>query len=104
MPSHRDRPAVLAANRLLSGAVVYMAADGQWTPAIEEALLSAPGEPHPFMDQAQASAARQEVVGVSLRPMAPRGAGPSPDLMREIIRARGPSVRPDLGPWIPGES
>ncbi len=83
----------LTANRLIDGVVLYWRAGG-WTESFAE------GEVLPTEEAAQAALAaaresvpRNEVVGVYLFDLT----GAQPLKEREIIRALGPTIRPDLG-------
>jgi len=83
----------LTANRLIDGTVLYWRGGG-WTESFAE------GEILPTEEAAQAAlaAAREDVarnlvVGVYLLELK----GEAPLKEREIIRAFGPSIRPDLG-------
>ncbi|HEV2561941.1 MAG TPA: DUF2849 domain-containing protein [Rhizomicrobium sp.] len=87
-------PQILTANRLRDGEVVYWR-DGNWVEAYGEAQI--------FPDDASADAAlaaaqdfvkRNIVVATYLFDVRADG---SPVKEREIIRAAGPSVRPDTG-------
>ncbi len=86
---------IITANRLLDGAVVYLAAGDQWTAAINEAhpiqepvvsealsTIAAAGPAAPVVDA-------RAIAMSDWRPAEPHG-------LRERIRRRGPTVRPDL--------
>jgi hypothetical protein len=97
-------PAILSANGLLDGAVVYRTARG-WSPRLAEAEVARDADALERHEAALAEAARgNEVVGPELVPVALDGAGRIvPSHVRERIRALGPTVRPDLGPQADGE-
>ncbi len=97
-------PAILSANALLDGVVVYRAAHG-WSPRLGEAELAQDADALARLEAALAEALRSgEVVGPELVPVALDGAGRIvPSHVRERIRALGPTVRPDLGPQAGGE-
>lgn len=88
-------PQVLTANRLSDGAVVYWAADRQWTEKLEQASI--------VVDAAAAEAEGKRaqearlLVGAYLMDVRMDGTKLHPVKMRELIRAAGPSVRLDLG-------
>lgn len=91
-------PAVVFANDLRSGDVVFRTPSG-WSRRIDEAAVAvAPEDAAALEAAAQASAARQEIVDPYLVEVS-LGAGPAPEPLhfRERFRVRGPSVRTDLG-------
>lgn len=84
---------VLTANRLASGDVVYWRA-GEWVEAFAEAEV--------FADEAAAGAALNEAKGfvarnVVVNPYLFEMKAGRPAKEREIIRALGPSIHPELG-------
>jgi hypothetical protein len=90
-------PQILTANRLRDGEVVYWR-DGQW----QTALVAAEVFPDPDeADRALATAAEavrsQLVVNPYLFAVRHDAGAIRPVEEREIIRAAGPTVRPDLG-------
>ena len=87
-----DSLEVITANRLRDGAVVYLAADGAWSPALAGARLFGPGE----ADGVVAAADPCRVVGAYAIPVLVTGGVVRPARWREIIRAAGPTVRPEL--------
>jgi hypothetical protein len=97
-------PAILSANALLDGVVVYRGAQG-WSPRLGEAELAQDADALARLEAALAEALRSgEVVGPELVPVALDGAGRIvPSHVRERVRALGPTVRPDLGPQAGGE-
>lgn len=86
----RFTPKVVTANTLRSGEVVYLAADGTWTPCHENAELIA-DEAMAEARLAAASAQGTVVVGPYLADATPGAAGPQPVHIREAFRTRGPS-------------
>jgi hypothetical protein len=89
---------VVTANRLDDGVVVYLAAGGRWSERIVDA--------HPVESKEQADAlmalaeqgVRDRLIVVPyLIEVVIEADGVHPVRYRELIRARGPSVRPDLG-------
>ncbi|GAA0548328.1 hypothetical protein FHS83_000979 [Rhizomicrobium palustre] len=88
----------LTANRLVDGIVLYWKGEG-WIENFAEAdLFEDETVAKAALEAARASVARNEVVNpyfVELK-------GEQPLKEREIIRAAGPSVRPDLGKQAEG--
>ncbi|MGE3143712.1 MAG: DUF2849 domain-containing protein [Hyphomonadaceae bacterium] len=86
----------LTAWTLRDGVVVYWTKAGNWSSAITDALLM---EDDDLAAQALAAAKKQEtaVIGAYLIAMEGQGTPAAREAMRENIRARGPSVRADLG-------
>jgi hypothetical protein len=97
-------PAILSANALLDGNVVYRSAGG-WSPRLGDAVIADDGEALARLEAiAAAAAGGNEVVGPELVPIGRDGAGRIvPRHVRERIRALGPTVRPDLGPQAQAE-
>jgi hypothetical protein len=88
--SARFTPKVVTANRLREGDVVYLTADGRWSPFHHEADLiedAARAEAR----LAQAAAQKLLVVGAYLADARPGTLGPEPTHFREAFRTRGPS-------------
>lgn len=88
--SRRFTPSVVTANALLSGEVVWLSADNQWSDDPHAALL--------FTDAAQAEdrlawalTQGHRVVGPYLAAARPGADGPEPTHFREAFRRRGPS-------------
>jgi hypothetical protein len=96
MAKTQARYSVVTANRLRDGAVVYLAADGTWTERIEAAAVAG-GEAAlaALTHRAEESAARNLVIDVAVIAVADAGQT-DPATLREQIRRRGPTVRPDL--------
>jgi hypothetical protein len=90
---------IITANRLLDGAVVYRTAAGGWAERFAEAAR--------FSDEAAPGAladAERDVLHV-IRPYLAPVEGSDfgrRERVRETIRAKGPSVRPDLGKQAEG--
>lgn len=83
-------PKVVTANILRSGEVVYMCADGSWSPRHEDAELI--GDEATAAERlAVAEAQATTVVGPYLADAAPGPDGPVPTHIREAFRTRGPS-------------
>ena len=85
---------VLTANRLDDGRVVFLAADGSWSPRIGEARVARDDGAEAELEAlgaADESACR--VVGCYLIPVVERDGCIEATSARERIRAQGPSVQ-----------
>lgn len=92
-----DVPQVMTANRLLDGAVVYLAAGSHWCADLDEAEVASTAEAVSRLERAAEAAVRQRwVVGPYLFAVAVDGAAIRPIGQRERIRAAGPTVGTDL--------
>ena len=89
--------AVITANRLRDGVAVWRDAAGGWVEPFAQAAAFTPDDADAALAQAQTDIARQIVVGVYKAEVTVRDGDVTPQSVRETIRARGPSVRPDLG-------
>lgn len=83
-------PKIVTANRLSEGDVVYLTADGRWSPHHHEAELLNE-EAHAQLRLLHANAQRLVVVGAYLADARPGPNGPEPTHFREEFRTRGPS-------------
>lgn len=84
---------VISANRLIDGLVVYLAGDGSWRDAIDAAkLFSAADESEAGLAAARADVARNLIVDPFLVSVAPDGDRLRATLLRDEIRARGPTI------------
>lgn len=83
-------PKVVTGNDLLTGEVVYLAADGRWSPRHADAELLT-DEAEAELRLIEASAQEHRVVGVYLADARPGPRGPEPVHFREAFRTRGPS-------------
>jgi|TARA_R110002072_G_scaffold76158_4_gene178925 hypothetical protein len=91
-----SRPQVMTANRLVDGVVVYFTAAGTWSERFEDAVRDGQlDSAEARRAAAQSPAFAEQVVGAY--PFEVDGESGEPLSVREIIRAAGPSVRPDLG-------
>lgn len=91
---------VLTANRLSDGRVIYWRGDG-WVETLAEATVFA----EPAAAAAALAATSEFVAGnVVVAPYLFEVRDGRPVKQREIVRASGPSVRPDLGKQAPGAS
>ena len=88
---------ILTASDLRSGNVVFLTELGDWSPFISEARL-ATGADEINALRAQGKQALREhlVVDPFVIEVATGGAGPVPVRFRELLRVRGPSIRPEL--------
>jgi sulfite reductase (NADPH) hemoprotein beta-component len=98
MAAKTKGPKAVTANRLEDGVVVYLTPEDRWAERPEAADWAAePEAQQALLDRARACAGTA-VVEPYLFAVTPDAAGrPQPSHMKEIMRARGPSVRPDLG-------
>ena len=96
-------PAVITANRLCDGVVVFQSADQGWS---EDFNRAAVWLDKPSTDVALAQAREDEtrnlVVEAYEVPVEERNGHFAPKAMREAIRAAGPTVRRDLGKQAQG--
>ena len=89
---------VVTANRLGDGDVVYLTAEGAWSPWLEEARASAdPARQATLLTIAERAVTARLVVEPYLMPVAEEAGARRALSQREKIRARGPTVRRDLG-------
>lgn len=91
-------PAILLANDLLDGDVVFRTATG-WSRDPAEALVAVDVDTAETLDaEAKVAMARNEVVDAYLVDVAVDALGvPVPKHFRERFKILGPSIRPDLG-------
>jgi hypothetical protein len=84
---------VVTANRVGDGAVVYRRADGGWSTDLSDAVVTADaGKARALMSDAVADDLR--AVGSYIAPVKLTEAGRAlPGNLRELIRARGPTIR-----------
>lgn len=93
---------IVTANELLSGAVVYLGADGAWYTGLEKARLFASDEAE-ARDAAVAQAKNStRLVGIETERVTAQAGRVLPNRLRERIRAEGPTApygpeRQDLG-------
>ncbi len=99
-------PQAVTANRLSDGEVVYLAPDGQWSEHLDDCRTADDKAESEVMMEAGGRAEKARVVvgaylfEVECAPRPERGAEGKtvrPAQLREAIRARGPTVRRDLG-------
>ena len=91
------KPQVVTANRLTDGVVVYLAKDHSWAERIEDSRLSSSASDGEAMIACAAKAVTErEVIDPYLIDVTATVGAVVPTSYREVIRAVGPSVRPDL--------
>lgn len=89
---------MITGNDIWTGAVVFLKRDGGWTddPRLAAISESVEDSEH-LLALGEAATARAEVELVHRADAAIGADGPFPTRNREVIRALGPTVRPDLG-------
>jgi hypothetical protein len=88
---------ILTANRLLDGAVMFLAAEG-WVEDIARATVAETDEQAKALEAlGRQSTATNEVVDAYLIEVAGEAGLIRPVKLREYLRIMGPSVRTDLG-------
>ena len=87
---------ILTASRLREGDVVYFTAAGQWSEWLSDATV-ADAEAESLLARGKRSEAAGDVIDAYLVVVDVVGGRPAPLSQRERIRARGPTVRADLG-------
>ncbi len=89
---------VISANRLGDGIVVYLAANGDWTESIANAqALCGKAQGEAALDVAFGAVRTCFVVDPYLIDIDDSGGERRPTRGRELIRAKGPTVRTDIG-------
>jgi len=92
-----DKTQVVIASRLGDGLVVFLGPSG-WVEALDGAQVARSDDEAAALEaRARASEARDEVVDPYLIEVREEAGGCVPTRYRELIRARGPSIRSDLG-------
>jgi hypothetical protein len=90
-------PKIVTANHLAAGDVVFLAESG-WTPNVDLALVADDETVLAEIEaRAQAAEAANIVVGPYTVDVRREGSRVVPLHYREVMRTRGPTVRPDLG-------
>jgi hypothetical protein len=90
-------PRIFTANHLIGGNVVFLAESG-WTPNVDRALVAEDAATLTTLEQRAAEAeTRNIVVGPYAVEVRREGSRVVPLHYREVMRTRGPTVRPDLG-------
>ncbi len=81
-------PKVMTANRLLDGAVVYLAAEDAWVTDLAQARLADTEEAENLLEAASKRAVhRQHIVGAYAMEVSLVDGRPQPRSVRELIRA-----------------
>jgi hypothetical protein len=89
---------VVTANRLTDGRAVFYSKEGEWHNSIDLALSVEGGDSaNLLLEKASSGANKNLVVGPYLIDVTEENGRCTPTRYREMIRTRGPSVRPDLG-------
>ncbi|MGH6948241.1 MAG: DUF2849 domain-containing protein [Kiloniellales bacterium] len=95
----------MTANRLREGDVVYLARGNRWVERFSEAWIArSPEEEAEMTARAEAAVAARQVVAIYLLDVVDDENAPRPLSQREIIRAKGPTVRLDLGKQADGRA
>ncbi len=94
---------VISANRLDDGIVVYLTANGDWSERLVQAqAIDGEEQGEAALDVAFGAVKTCLVVDPYLIEIDDSGAERRPTLNRELIRAKGPTVRLDLGKQAQG--
>ena len=94
--------AVLTANRLRDGIVVYLAAGGRWVECIEMAVVARSAEDaRTLQEQGARDSAANLVVEPYLAELAEAAGRTVPARMRERVRVEGPSILDDVPGYSP---
>ena len=89
---------IFYAQDLKTGEVVYLTIDGAWSPdAAEAAVARTPEEENALRAAAEKDAAANRVFNLDRAEVEAAGNLLQPARRKDAIRAKGPSVRPDLG-------
>ena len=91
----------ITANRLGDGVAVYLSAEGAWAERLADAALFEDAEAA-AAPLAEAEAWEDLVVGPYVMDIDADRLAAGQKVIRETIRATGPSVRPDLGKQAEG--
>ena len=90
-------PQMIIANRLRDGAVVFLAPDEGWAPAISAGtVIDGDAEAARLMAVAKRHETECQVIDPQLIDVEIEDGKPRPTAIREAIRAFGPTVRTDL--------
>ena len=89
---------IITANRLTDGEVLYLTATGGWSESIVSAQVAhTADEENRLLETAEQAVETLVVIGPYAMPVAEADGAPLPLSQREKIRAKGPTVRLDLG-------
>lgn len=90
-------PKIVTANHLAAGDVVFLAENG-WTPLVDRAVVA---EDEATLAEIEARAQAAEAANIVVAPytvdVRREGSRIVPLHYREVMRTKGPTVRPDLG-------
>ncbi len=106
MAQHTRKKAALqalTANRLIDGVVVYLSSSGEWSESIKDAAFGDEAAAQTLLAKGETSAAKRVVVEPYLFEVTADQNTPQPVSERERIRAKGPTVRLDLGKQAEGK-
>lgn len=93
-----EQQKIVTANRLRDGEVVYLAGDGSWSQWLDDSRTAGDAaEEDDLLARSEEAVRDRLVVGPYLMPVAKEDGTLHPLSQRERIRAKGPSVRRDLG-------
>lgn len=91
-------PAIIIANDLLDGDVIFLGASAWKTSHHEAAIARTESEANELLQRAQADFKANRIVDPYLAEVSIREDGrPEPIHYREKMRTKGPTIRPDLG-------
>lgn len=94
-------PQVLTANLVLDGEVVYWRQDGSWALCLSDAYVFATADTvDAGLASAEGAVAEQKIMDPYLFTVSLDGDDITPSSVREKIRAKGPTVRLDLGKQV----
>jgi len=96
-------PQMIIANRLVDGAVVFLAPGEGWTTAIASGVvIDDEAEAQRLLGAAKQLEARSPVIDPQVIQVTVEGGAVRPTEIREVIRAFGPTVRTDPGDtdWV----
>jgi nucleotide-binding universal stress UspA family protein len=100
-----EKGQILTANRLRDGIAVFLTRSGEWSEAIDDAVLALEPEAAAALEQrAKLAEAACIVTGSYLVDAERRGGHVRASHIRERMRALGPTVRPDLGKQAEGKA
>ena len=90
-------PQMIIANRLRDGAIVFLAPNDGWEPAIVAGtLIESEADAARLMSVAKQHEAQNQVIDPQLIDVELKDGKPRPTAIREAIRAFGPTIRTDL--------
>lgn len=92
------QPQALTANLLVAGEVVYWREDGTWASELKDAFIFESGAGiEAALGRANADVEARKILDPYMFTVSNDAGVIHPSSVREIIRAKGPTVRPDLG-------